>query len=376
MMLRSNLKLCLAACLLVAIAVPAVAQEWAGRGRASGTVRDEDGNAVVGARVQVYLRNPDNGPEGLLTDEKGRFNFGGLAGGAWTVLIDAEGYKPSQGQMNVTQFGSTKSAAIIMVRDPQFAITTGDRLLDAGDYAGARRDYNEAMKGLDAIGQARLRSRVGDTYVEEGDLEAAQREYQQALEYLDPTEQAAVRIKLGNAHQRQGNYAAARAEFERASTSLEGEGKVVVLTEIAKGYYAEGNVDQAIATLKQAVEMAPENIEAIQVLADLLTRQGKEAEAAEVLAKLPEGAKLPTDMVLNIGIRLYNEGDTEKALEYFERAVAESPDNGEGYYYRGLCLLGTGNNDGARADFEKLLEIDPDNGHRTEVEEFLEFLNQ
>ena len=92
------------------------------------------------------------------------------------------------------------------------------------------------------------------------------------------------------------------------------------------------------------------------------------------LAQLPEDATLPTDMVLNIGIRLYNEGNTAKALEYFDRAVAEAPDNPEGYYYRGLTSLGLGNNDQAKADFTKLLDMAPDNAHATEVKEYLKFL--
>ena len=106
MMLRSRLTLFVVACLVVTVTAPAFAQDWAGRGRASGTVKDEDGNPVVGAQVKVFLRSEENGPGPEQTDEKGRFNFGGLAGGVWTVLIDADGYKPSQGEMHVTQFGA------------------------------------------------------------------------------------------------------------------------------------------------------------------------------------------------------------------------------------------------------------------------------
>ena len=57
-----------------------------------------------------------------------------------------------------------------------------------------------------------------------------------------------------------------------------GEGKAVVLAQIARGYYAEENFDAAIDTLKQAVEVSPGNVQAIQVLADILTQQGREAE--------------------------------------------------------------------------------------------------
>lgn len=375
-MQRPTLRVCLASLLFVAAATVTLAQEWAGRGRAHGTVKSEDGGPLEGARVELFLRTQGNGPEPATTDEKGRFAFGGLAGGVWTVLVDAQGYKPAEGSPQVSEFGRNPPMNFVLAPDPQSAISTGDSLFDAGNYVEARAAYTAAMEGLDEVGQARLRSRVGDTYIQEGNLEAAKAEYQKALPYLAPTEQTSVRISLGNAYQAGGDFKAARKEFEQAAMVLEGEGKATVLTEIAKGYYGEKNLDAAIDSLKQAVELSPGNVAAIQVLADILTREGREAEAAVYLAQLPEDATLPTDMVLNIGIRLYNDGDTAKALDYFDRAVAEAPDNPEGYYYRGLCRLGGGDNAGARADFEHLLKIDPDSSHKAEVEEFLSFLAQ
>lgn len=375
-MLRSSLRVLPTIMLLLAIVVPASAQDWAGRGRAHGIVKDESGNPVEGARVEVYLRTQGNGPEPLMTNEKGRFTHAGLAGGVWTVLIDATGYKPSQGSAQVSQFGSNKAMNIVLAADPRSSITTGDELLDKGDYSGARASYTEAMKGLDEVGQARLHSRIGDTYLAEGNLDSAKKEYQAALAYLAPEEQSHVRISLGNAYQAGGQFAAARGEFEQALTTLEGEGKAIVLTQIARGHYTEKNFDTAIESLKQAVEASPGNVQAIQVLADILTQQGREAEAAEFLSQLPEGTKLETDTVLNIGIRLYNDGDSEKALGYFDRAVADAPDNPEGYYYRALCNLGMGNNAEATADFKKLLEIDPETSHKDEVNDFLSYLEE
>lgn len=375
-MVRSSLRVFLAIALLLAIVPAATAQDWAGRGRAHGSVKDEAGNPIEGARVEVYLRTQGNGPESVTTNEKGRFTHAGLAGGVWTVLIDADGYKPSEGSAHVSQFGSNKAMNIVLASDPRSSITSGDSLLDQGDYKAARASYTEAMKGLDEVGQARLHARIGDTYLQEGSLDSAKSEYQEALAFLAPEEQSHVRIKLGNAYQAGGQFPEARGEFEKALVTLDGEAKASVLTEVAKGYYGEQNMDAAIDSLKQAVEAAPGNVAAIQVLADILTQQGREAEAADFLAQLPEGTKLETDTVLNIGIRLYNDGDSEKALGYFERAVADAPDNPEGYYYRALCHLGMGSNDQATADFKKLLEIDPNSSHKDEVNEFLSFLEQ
>ena len=74
-------------CLLLATAfAPVAAQDWAGRGRVRGNVKDEAGNAIEGAKVTLrYDRAPETGPEPILTDDKGIWGFMGLASGAWRV---------------------------------------------------------------------------------------------------------------------------------------------------------------------------------------------------------------------------------------------------------------------------------------------------
>ena len=69
-MVRSTLRIFLATALLLALVPTADAQDWAGRGRAHGTVKDEAGNPIEGARVEVYLRTQGNGPEPVITNEK------------------------------------------------------------------------------------------------------------------------------------------------------------------------------------------------------------------------------------------------------------------------------------------------------------------
>lgn len=356
---------------------PLAAQDWAGRGRCHGLVKDEAGKPVPGAQIRLHIQgSPEAGPPPFATDKKGRFSYLGLKGGNWTVLIDAQGFLPSQGEYYVNEFAATPPAEITLARNPAASITTGDEALEKGDYKTAREEYLKALEGLDETGQARLRSRIGDTYLNEGQTAQARAEYEKALPYLTPEEQSHVRLQLGNALQAEGNYAAARGEFEQALPQLSGDGRSQVLMTIAQGYYVEGQKEAAIETLAKGLEENPGHLQMTQVIADLLTREGREAEAEKYLAQLPADAELPTDMVLNIGIRLYNEGNAEKALGYFDRAVRESPELSEPYYYRGLSNLSLGRNDAARADFEKLLEIDPQNAHADEVKEFLKFLAQ
>ena len=54
--------------------------------------------------------------------------------------------------------------------------------------------------------------------------------------------------------------------------------------------------------------------------------------------------------------------------------VKENPSLAEAYYYRGLCSLGLSKIDAAKADFKKLLELEPNSSHAADAREFLKSL--
>ena len=57
-----------------------------------------------------------------------------------------------------------------------------------------------------------------------------------------------------------------------------------------------------------------------------------------------------------------------------DTAVADFPDQPEGYYYQGLVVLAQEKNDEALAAFQKYLEVAPaDHEKRSEVESFVEY---
>ena len=366
------------ALVMTLMALPLVAQDWAGKGRAQGLLHDEARNPLVGAKVTLLFPpdSPIGGPEPMTTNKKGRWSFLGLRGGNWKVVIELEGFTPSEGVLYVNEYQPSKPVETTMIADPGASITRGEELLGAGNYAAARVEYEKALKDMDDLGQARLRSRIGDTYLAEGDFAAARAEYQKALPHIAPDEQTHIRLQMANSYQQEAKYGEARSQYETILPELTPEGQAQVLRTVAQGYGMQGNNAGAIDTLEKANELAPGDPEVLQLLADLLMREGRGEEAENYLSQLPEDVKLPTDMVLNMGIRLYNEGDIAKALEFFNRSVEEHPEEPSAYYYRGLTFLSQGNKDGAKEDFHKLLEIAPESPHRGEVEEFLKFLEQ
>jgi Tfp pilus assembly protein PilF len=172
----------------------------------------------------------------------------------------------------------------------------------------------------------------------------------------------------------EGKPAEARAEYEAALEDLTEDSRVQVLLPIARTYYLEDNMEQTEATIRQALELEPDNVDALKLISNLLITEGRADEAEEFIARLPEGEHLPADAYLNPGIDLYNQGDLEGALAKFESAAASYPDNALVYYYRGLVLVAQGKNELAAADFRKLLELEPEGDKAAEAKEFLKYL--
>jgi len=112
----------------------------------------------------------------------------------------------------------------------------------------------------------------------------------------------------------------------------------------------------------------------LQLLVNLLVAQNKEAEAKVYMEKLPQGTKIDPTARLNIGIKAYNDRKLDEALKQFDQVVQENPGMAEAYYYRGLVYLNMNKTKEAKADFQKLLEIDPKSQYANDAREFLKSL--
>ena len=314
--------------LVLAIAsVPVQAQEWAGRGRLQGQVRDESGKPVEGAKLTLRVGSDQvdpkkEGPAPIVTDKNGKWSVLGLTSGPWGVLIEKEGYIPSEGRVQVNEFSVAQPIITTLKVIPKEAIEKAEQQTAAG--------------------------------------------------------QAKAAIERGNNLLAQEKYADARAAYEEGMGKLEDKSlHPAIMRAIADSYYKEGKTDQAIDTLKRsltAVPGAPEDPITLQLLVNLLVGAGKESEAQTYMAKLPQGTKLDANTLLNLGIKSFNEGKMDQALEQFDRVVKENPDNPDAYYYRALVYLNKGKNAEAKADLQKLLELDPNSKYAKDAKEFLKDL--
>lgn len=311
--------------LLLLTGLPAFAQEWAGRGRLHGEIKDDQGRPVAGA--QVWLRkgdaaidpnNPGEGPKPVTTNKHGKWSILGLSQGAWRVLILKEGFLASEGNVQVNESGPPPQAIVISLRP-----------MSAADAKAAAAAQGPSVLDI---------------------------------------------IEEGNQLLTQEKYAEARAAYEKALAQLDPENHPAILRGIARTWFQEKQPDKAVQVLQQALQIKPDDVESLRLIINLLVAQGKEKEAEEYIARLPAGQTVDPATLLNLGIKHYNEGKMPEALEEFNRVVTENPNLPDAYYYRGLAYLASGKSAEAKADFQKLLELDPKHSNADEAREFLKSL--
>jgi tetratricopeptide (TPR) repeat protein len=314
----------LVATLLLLASLPSFAQSWAGKGRLQGEIRDESDKPIEGAKIWLRMdatkpidpQNPGDGPGVITTSKYGKWSVLGLAQGEWRVLILKDGYLPSEGTIKVLEGGAPPPPIIIKLKVAQ----------------------------------------------------------QQAAATPQKQNPALEHIQKGNDLLTANKYPEARAEYEQALTTLEPENHPAILRGIARTYWQEKNGEQAVATLKKALEIKPDDVESLRLLVNLLVATGHEAEAKEYMAKLPQGETVDPATLLNIGIKLYNDKKLPEALQEFDRVVKENPQLADAYYYRGLTYLALNKTPEAKADFQKVIDLDPNGANAKEAREFLKGL--
>lgn len=331
---------------LMLLALPASAQDWVGKMRISGTVTDQDGNPIEGAEVTIYKDQEGRGPKPIITKKNGKWGFLGIAFGNWTVVVMAEGKMPSQGTVPV---GNNMKPIQVRLKDIPPELLYNEKAL-------------EAKKMLEE----------GNLLLAGGDPAAARAKYEEGMDILDPEFHPLVLSAIGESYKAEENLPKALEAFDKA-LALTPDNTQILLSK-AQAHYGMGDKEAAISGLKTVVEIEPDNKMATQVLTEMLVAEGRLEEAEPYIAMLGGDVKLDPNALLNVGIDHYNAGEMDEALVQFDRVVAENPEMPEAYYYRGLVYLGRGDNDSARGDLERFLELDPGNAKAQEAKDFLSYL--
>lgn len=315
MRIRRALAFAGAAVLLLSLAAELPAQDWRGKARVDGWIKDKSGKPIPGATIA--LSRAKGGGTSIQSNDKGYWAILGLASGTWNLDVSAKGFETRK--INVSLSEGTRIPPMEIV-------------LESAAPAAA--------SGAAAPNQAAA------------EVKAA--------------------VEDGNRLLTEKKYAEARAQYEKALAII--PDNAALLKGVAQTYHGENNRPKAIETLRKVQQIDPGDNENRMLLASMLLEDGQLDEGQKLLEGLPPGAVKDPAIYVNVGILFMNKNNPAQAQGYFTKAIEIDASQPDAYYYRGLSYLGVKKTAEAKADFKKYLELAPQGENAKEVREIVQTL--
>jgi tetratricopeptide (TPR) repeat protein len=215
-------------------------------------------------------------------------------------------------------------------------------------------------KALSSQQEARRQVEAGNDFMKRGQYDEAERSFRLALE-AEPGSLEAV-AGLGRIAVQRGRYSEAVPLLERA-TRVSSQ-TVSAFQALGDAYRATGDAERAAAAYRQAVALAPENLDSRLSLARALTEIGQYSEAEDVclraLRMVPRDNPGDQCRVHEVLGDLYSrQGMNPAAMSSYYKAAELRPDDPE--VIRGLatCAVRAGLYAEAVTSYTKLLQLKP-----------------
>jgi len=299
-----------------AFSVLSFAQAGRGTARIGGVVVDESGNPIISAKIVIYFRGNEEMSRETKSDKKGKWSIMGLGSGDWRVTTWAEGYVPTQTDVNVSQFNINPTITLTLkkIKPSESSIIQDEStlaLLDQASQLFSEQKYAEAIalcrEFLEKNPQAyQAHLNIGDCYKEMGDLDKAIAEYTLVLE-------------------------------KSGEDKLTGEKMTAkALAGIGDIYLKKGDLEKAQDYFKQSIEVSPED-EILTYNVGEIYFSNQKIDEAIYYFELSTGIRPDwSDPYLKLGYAFLNKGDKEKAVENFQRFLKLEPDSERSQTVRGI----------------------------------------
>lgn len=296
--------------LLMSLGMSLHSQLGIGNGRIAGTIKDETGRPLEGARISITNMTYKNAFT-RTSDRKGQWSLTGIASGRYEIKVSMEGYPDSE-----------------TVLDVSFA-----------QFLTQRLDVTLKKIAVTAKTEAPTRDQAFALLVKEGNALYGQKRYgEAAMKYASAL---AANPKSYGVNINLGNCLLELRELDRA-------------LEVYRAY---------LAGLEEDLGGWTGNAEAAQVLATIgrIHLERQDVEKGKEYFKLAIDA-FPTDAVIpyNLGEILFNQGQSAEAIEYLKMAVQLRANWAPPHLKLGYAYLNRGEFEDARRSFAKFLELSPE----------------
>lgn len=126
-------------------------------------------------------------------------------------------------------------------------------------------------------------------------------------------------------------------------------------------YRLNNQYTKAEEVLKKALDADPSSKPALNYLAQLYFDRGAYDEAIALLNKVPESDRDASTLAM-LGLSYLQAHDFSEAVDAYRKALAQEPENHDLRRYYADALLDSGKTAEARAELQKILKADPEDG--------------
>jgi tetratricopeptide (TPR) repeat protein len=387
-----------------------------------GTVTDDDGSPIVGAKITITSSALPDYREEATSNKKGKFRLRvSAAASTYDLEFSKEGYAP----------------LVVQAQPPAGGTSMVEAVMARGNAAGSRPDHGPAGSG-----SAGVAYNEGVDALEAGDLEIAVARLQEVIR-IDPNV-AVAHAFLARAYLEQGEYLQAAAAAEtaleldpaetralymryKAYRALDDEERAEEALDVLKGSggaegaakrifnegaaaYGAGDMATAEAMFLIATEIDADLPEAYSALAEIYRLNGEHEQSLKMADKAlelrpgdPGALRLRFNALFSLqrtdelraavdglasadpewsasrlpelALAAFNQNLMDAAVVLYEKSVDVDPSNARAHYNLGLCYFNLGDTANAGEAMKRFLELAPDDPDADAARSMLEYVD-
>lgn len=181
----------------------------------------------------------------------------------------------------------------------------------------------------------------------------------------DPRRADLARYLLGRAYGEQDRPADAMRALEAITPASEHFADARL--ELARLFELEGQLERAVAEVRQAAALVPDELRVQTYLASLLQRSGDLPGAVTLLEDLIEGEPEQAELYYALGVIYGEAGEEDRALELMERVLDLDDQHASALNYVGYTWADRGTRlDEAESLIRRAIDVRPDDGYITD----------
>lgn len=235
-------------------------------------------------------------------------------------------------------------------------------LIAIEDYAGAAEQLGYALD-IDPSSEDRWRTLLS-LYMQADDYAKSAEKGETALRYHPSS--AMIHLMLGTDYNLMNEYDKALSNLNKSmelTDSVDYEAVSQIMSSMGDVYYAKGDRDSAFVYYDKAISIDPDNLLALNNCAYYLAVEGRDLDKAEEMSArtIKERPDDATSLDTYAWVMFRKKNYTE-AMAYIDKAIANSEDPSEElYHHAGDIYFMNGEPQKALEFWEKALALDPDN---------------